>query len=109
MALNAGEVLVLRAVQELMANPLEPFDTETDDNGDRWVRVPAQVVSELLLERFTVALSVKSTRSALTKLVEKGFLLRTRHIGEFKWLGTYLYRLPPEQAPNATAPFPEGP
>lgn len=94
--LKAGECLVLEIVTEWIQNP--PKDEEgsidCDVEGKEWVVIPAQAVSDLLLERHNVTYSVQRTRTAINGLVTKGYPQRTSHIGEFKWRSTYLYRLP---------------
>jgi hypothetical protein len=94
--LNAGECLVLEIVTEWIQNP--PRDEEGsidyDEEGTEWVVIPAQAISDRLLERHNLTYSVRRTRTALNGLVTKGHLQRTSHIGEFKWRSTYLYRLP---------------
>ena len=109
MALNAGEVLVLKVVQALIENPPHDDDTDYDDAGTPWVKVPAKAVSDLLLTEFNLSYSEARTRRSLNGLVTKGHLLRTSRIGDHKWRATYFYRLPPVQAPNATGQSSEGP
>lgn len=95
--LTPGEALVRQLVSEWVENPPVSDDIDYDDDGTPWVKVPAQEISDLMLERHNLAFSVRRTRTALNGLVEKGHLLRTRRIGDHKWAGVYFYRLPVSQ------------
>ena len=94
MLLTPGESLVLEVACELIENPPLADYIDYDDAGIPWVKLPAQTVSDLLLERFGASYSVKSTRRALDGLVTKGYLLREQRIGDHKWNAAYFYRLP---------------
>ena len=94
-SITPGEALVLELAQELIDNPPFIVDIDYDNDGNRWVKIPALAISELLLSRFMVSYSAKRTRTVLSGLVAKGFLLRTQHIGEHKWVASYFYRLQP--------------
>lgn len=67
--LKAGECLVLEIVTEWIQNP--PKDEEgsidCDVEGKEWVVIPAQAVSDLLLERHNVTYSVQRTRTAINR------------------------------------------
>jgi hypothetical protein len=92
--LTPAEILVKELVAEWIQNPPTPDAIDYDDAGTPWVKLPAQSVSDLLLERHNLAFSVRRTRTALNGLVEKGQLLRTNRIGDHKWIGVYFYRMP---------------
>ncbi len=94
MTLTPDELLVLEVVMKLVKNPPTAEDIEWDDSGQRWVRIPAQAVSDLLLTGKNLSYSVVRTRKLLKGLVLKGFLLRVQRLGELKYLASYLYRLP---------------
>lgn len=92
--MTPGESLVLEVVRGLVENPPSTDFVDYDDAGTPWVKVPAQMVSELLLEQFGASYSIKSTRTAFNGLVSKGYLLRVQRIGDHMWRGSYFYRLP---------------
>jgi hypothetical protein len=100
--LNAGQAIVLDLVRKFINNPPSADDIYYDDEGTPWVRVPAQVISDQMLEQYHVAFSVRRTRSALNRVVEKGHLVRTQHVGSHKWSTVYFYRLPVAQQPPAS-------
>lgn len=90
--LTPGESLVLDVVRGLIEKPPSADFIDFDDVGTPWVKVPAQMVSDLLLEQFGASYSVKSTRTALNGLIGKGYLLRVQRIGDHRWRGSYFYR-----------------
>lgn len=94
MSLTAGEYLTLKVTQRLIEKPPHTDYIDYDDAGTPWVKAPAQLVSDLLLEWFNASYSVKSTGKALNGLVTKGYLVRTQRIGDHKWRASYFYRLP---------------
>jgi len=93
-SLTPTESLVLEVVVGLVEKPPNAEDIEWDDSGERWVRIPAQAVCDLLLSQFLVSCSTKTTLRALKGLVDKGRLLRVQRLGEWKYLAAYFYRLP---------------
>jgi len=84
-----------QVVRALIENPPHDYDTDYDDAGTPWVKVPAKAVSDLLLTEFNLSYSEARTRRSLNGLVTKGHLLRTSRIGDHKWVRTYFYGLPP--------------
>ncbi len=99
----------MKLVTEWIENPppaeemnYEVLAIDYDDKGTPWVKISAQVISDLMLERYNVAFSERRNRTALNGLVEKGYLLRTQHIGVRKWSRVYFYRLPVAQQPPAS-------
>lgn len=94
MSVKPGELVVLEVVREWVTKPPGDIDIEKDDSGVPWVRITAKAISETLLTQFNLLYSERRTRTALNGLVEKGRLLRTQRIGDYKWSGAYFYRLP---------------
>ena len=102
MSLTPTESLVLEVVVGLVEKPPNAEDIEWDDSGERWVRIPAQAVCDLLLSQLFTSCTVTKSLAALKGLVDKGYLLRVQRLGEWKYLASYLYRLPnaPEDEPE---------
>jgi len=81
----------------LIENPPHTDYIDYDATGTPWVKVPANAVTDILLNDFNLDYSEPRTRRSLNGLVTKGYLLREQRIGYHKWSASYFYRLPADE------------